>query len=142
MAYATAADMEERFGREELVARTDRDATGVVDGAVLGRALADAEAEIDGYLAARYALPLPTVPPLLARIACDIARYRLWEDQASEEVRRRYEDARRLLEAIGRGVVSLGLPANLPPDQKPALSMAAAKSGPAPVFDRAATEGY
>lgn len=142
MAYATAADMEARFGADELVARTDRNATGTVDGTVLARALADAGAEIDGYLAARYQLPLPTIPPMLARIACDIARYRLWEDLASDEVRRRYEDARRLLEAISRGTVSLGLPANLPQDQKPGLSMAAAKSGPAPVFDRATTEGY
>lgn len=142
MSYATQADMEARYGLDELVARTDRNAVGAVDATVLNRALADADAEIDGYLAARYALPLPTVPAMLARIACDIARYRLWEDLASDEVRRRYEDARRLLEAISRGTVSLGLPANLPADQKPCLSMAAAKSGPAPVFDRAATGGY
>lgn len=142
MAYATAADMQARYGLDELVARTDRNATGAVDTTVLNRALSDADAEIDGYLAARYRLPLPTVPPMLARIACDIARYRLWEDMASDEVRRRYEDARRLLEALSRGTVSLGLPASLPDSQKPGLSMAAAKSGPAPVFSRDGTGGY
>lgn len=142
MAYATRADMEARFGLDELVARTNRAGGTTVDADVLGRALADADAEIDGYLASRYNLPLPTVPPVLARIACDIARYRLWEDIASDDVRRRYEDARRLLEAISKGVVSLGLPANLPEAQKPQLSMAAAKAGPAPVFDRATTDGY
>ncbi len=142
MAYATQADMEARFGLEELVARTDRNATGAVDATVLNRALSDADAEIDGYLATRYRLPLPTVPAVLARIACDIARYRLWEELASDEVRRRYEDARRLLEALSRGTVSLGLPADLPDDEKPGLSMAAAKSGPAPIFDRAGTGGY
>lgn len=142
MSYATQADMEARFGRDELIARTDRNATGSVDGAVLDRALADADAEIDGYLAARYALPLPTVPPMLARIACDIARYRLWEDMASDEVRRRYEDARRLLEMMARGTVALGLPADLPAASQPHPSMAAAIAGPAPVFSRAGTAWY
>ncbi|MCR6494794.1 DUF1320 family protein [Thermomonas sp. S9] len=50
--------------------------------------LDDAQAEIDGYIASRYKLPLPTVPAALARIACDVARYRLWEDVASDDVRR------------------------------------------------------
>ena len=142
MIYVTQAGMESRFGLDELVARTNRAGGSSVDAEVLARALGDADAEIDGYLAARYALPLPTVPPVLARIACDIARYRLWEDLASEEVRRRYEDARRLLEAISRGTVSLGLPAGLPPASQPQLAMAAASGGPAPVFSRAGTSGY
>lgn len=142
MPYASAADMQSRFGLEELTARTDRNGTGAVDAAVLSRALADADAEIDGYLATRYRLPLPTVPPVLVRVACDIARYRLWEDLASEEVRRRYEDARRMLEALTRGHVSLGLPATLPLEQQPSLSLAAAKSGAAPNFDRDGLAGF
>lgn len=142
MAYATVADLIDRYGEAEIQQRTDRVGAGVIDAAVAQRALDDAQAEIDGYLSSRYRLPLPTMPPLLSRIACDIARYRLWEDLASPEVRTRYEDARRLLEAISRGTVSLGLPDSLPPDQKPTLSMAAAKSGPAPVFDAASMEGF
>lgn len=142
MAYATLADLIARFGEEEITQRTDRVNAGTPDAAIAARALDDASAEIDGYLATRYQLPLPTVPAMLARIACDIARYRLWEDLASPEVRQRYEDARRLLESISRGVVSLGLPANLPPAAQPALSLAAAKSGPAPRFDDAGMGGY
>lgn len=134
MAYATVSDLIARFGEAELIQLTDRAGAHAVDGAIAQRALDDAAAEIDGYLASRYQLPLPTVPPLLARIACDIARYLLWEDRASDEVRRRYEDARRMLEAIGKGAVSLGLPANLPPTAQPQLSLAAARAGPAPVF--------
>lgn len=111
MAYATQADLVTRFGEDELIQLTDRAGAGVPDATIVGRALADAEAEMDGYLAARYALPMATVPGVLVRIACDIARYRLWEDRASDEVRRRYEDARRILESIAKGTVSLGLPA-------------------------------
>lgn len=142
MAYATVADLIARFGEEELIQLTDRAGAHAVDSAIAQRALDDASAEMDGYLAVRYQLPLPTVPTLLARIACDVARYRLWEDHASDEVRRRYEDARRLLEAIAKGLVSLGLPANLPPAAQPQLSLAAAKSGPAPVFGPDQMGGY
>lgn len=137
MAYATPAMLAARVGADRLVDLTDRDGDGIGDDPMIAQALADAEAEIDGYLAARYRLPLPTVPAILARIACDIAIYRLLSLRRMgdiEDARRRYEDGRRLLEAIGRGTVSLGLPAALPPEQQPGLSLAAAKSGPAPVF--------
>lgn len=134
MGYCTQGDLIARFGEPELIQRADRDGDGTPDAAVVSRAIDDASAEIDGYLASRYQLPLPTVPALMVRIAGDIARYLLWQEQASDEVRRRYEDARRLLEAISVGKVSLGLPASLPPAQQPVLSAAAAKSGPAPAF--------
>ena len=145
MAYATPAQLATRYGHDRLVEITDRDANGVADDPMIAQALADAEAEIDGYLAARYRLPLPTVPPLLVRIACDIAVYRLLSLRRMgdiEDARSRYEDARRLLEAISKGIVSLGLPANLPQDQRPALSLAAARSGADPLFDRSGTGGY
>ncbi|MCX8016619.1 MAG: DUF1320 domain-containing protein [Rhodocyclaceae bacterium] len=134
MSYATPAMLAVRVGAERLIEITDRMGAGAVDAAVAGKALMDAAAEIDGYLAVRYTLPLATVPPMLARLACAIARYRLWEDLASERVRQEYEDARRVLEQLARGQVSLGLPASLPEAQRPGMSLAAAQSGPAPVF--------
>ena len=149
MAYATPAQLATRYGHDRLVEITDRDANGVADDPMIAQALADAladaEAEIDGYLAARYRLPLPTVPPLLARIACDIAVYRLLSLRRMgdiEDARVRYEDARRLLEALAKGLVALGLPADLPQDQRPAPSLAAARSGADPLFDRSGTGGY
>lgn len=108
MTYATAADLIERYGEPELLAVADRGGSGAIDAWTVERALLDADAEIDAYLAARYPLPLASVPPVLARIACDIARYRLWADRASEEVRRRYDDARRFLEFLAKGDVQLG----------------------------------
>lgn len=109
--YAQVADLVDRFGQAELVELTDRTSPvpTVLDTAVAERALADADAQIDGYLGARYQLPLPSVSPLLVRIACDIARYLLWEDRASDEVRERYRDAVRMLEALAKGIVTLGL---------------------------------
>jgi phage gp36-like protein len=106
--YATVADLVRRYGEAEIQQLTDRldPPAGAIDSAVAERALADADAEIDAYLAARYAVPMSPAPAVVGRLACDIARFRLWEDRASDEVRRRYEDARRMLEAIAAGRVS------------------------------------
>lgn len=112
MAYATQQNMIDRFAEEELVQLTDRQDTGVIDVAVLNLALADADAEIEGYLVGRYQLPLASVPPILAHIACDLARYHLYDDHATDHVRQRYEDARNLLQNIAKGNVQLGLPAS------------------------------
>ena len=111
MSYVTKQDLIDRFGEEELIQLTDRAGAGVIDDQVLNRAIADADAEIDGYLAGRYVLPLAVVPASLGRIAADLARYYLYEDAATEHVRQRYEDAVRFLRAVGEGKVSLGIDA-------------------------------
>lgn len=112
MPYATQSDMTDRFGAVELAQLTDRDNGLVIDATVLGRALADADAEIDAYLATRYQLPLASVPPVLARMAADVARYRLYDDRATDAVRTRYEDAVALLKRMASGDVQL--PAAVP----------------------------
>ncbi len=109
MTYATLETMVERFGSDELTQRTDRAGTGEMDAQVMDRALADADAEVNGYLAVRYALPLVGVPTALARVAADIARYRLYDDGVPETVRKRYEDAVALLKRIANGDVKLVL---------------------------------
>jgi phage gp36-like protein len=108
--YGTVADMVNRFSEAEIVQLTDRHLprTGLMDEAVVGQALADARAEIDVYLSNRYALPIDPVPPVLVRVVCDIARYRLYDDAAPEEVRSRYTDALTLLRDLARGTASLG----------------------------------
>jgi len=107
MTYATQADLIDRFGATELAQRTDRTNGTVIDTVVLGRSLSDADAEIDGYLATRYTLPLPSTPPVINRLACDIARYRLYDDGVPETVRLRYQDAVALLKRMAAGDVQL-----------------------------------
>lgn len=72
-------------------------------------AIADAAQEVDGYIGRVYTLPLPTVPSLLRRLTANIARYHLHDDDAGTEVRRRYEDALRMLKAIAARELSLGV---------------------------------
>lgn len=139
MNYATQQDMVDRFAEVELVQLTDSTNSGAIDAAVLGRALDDADAEIDGYLAGRYALPLTTVPKILVGYACDIARYRLYDDRATEHVAKRYDDAVRYLRMVAEGKVGLGLSSA---SEAAAPAGGPAISAPARVFSHDTLKDY
>jgi len=109
MTYATQQNMTDRFGSQELIELTDEDNAGSINAAALGVALTDADAEINSYLAGRYTLPLTQTSDELVRMACDIARYRLFDTRASEQVKARYDDAIKKLRDVSRGVASLGI---------------------------------
>ncbi|WP_028574353.1 gp436 family protein [Desulfonatronovibrio hydrogenovorans] len=109
MPYCTVQDLIKRFGESEMIELTDREHSGEVDHDVAQRALDDAAAEVDGYLGSRYSLPLSEPPAVLSRVTADIARFRLHDTLATEEVRKRYEDARQFLEHVARGKISLGV---------------------------------
>jgi len=110
MAYCVKADMVSRFSEIEMVQLTDQDNLGIIDDTVLDLAINDASAEIDSYLG-NYTLPLVTVPLSLVRIACDIARYYLYDDMVPADgvVLKRYEDALRFLRSVAKGDISLGV---------------------------------
>lgn len=101
--YATEENLVARFGQEvdQLKLMHASTSTAVDD------ALQDATEEINGYIGGRYALPLPNVPSNLERMACDIARYRLYFQQPTEEVRKRYEDAISFLKLVATGKAHL-----------------------------------
>lgn len=109
--YATVADMVARFGDTEVMQLSDRNMSNQIDQAVVDLALADASAEIDCYLG-RYSLPFTKVPPLLVRLCCDVARYRLTSAggvQITAEIERRYHmDEVNLLQNLASGAVTLG----------------------------------
>lgn len=110
-AYATSQDITDRNGADQLVLIADRDGDGVADAAAVSKALEDASAEIDAYLAVKYTLPLASPPPLLAHLCVDIAVYRLAADAyvATDERRKRFDDALLLLLRLATGEASLGI---------------------------------
>lgn len=115
--YATRDDMFERYGRDELQLAAARDGGSRIDRTTLDTALSDASAEIDACISARYALPLPSVPPFFVRLCCLIAYYRISDDAGTvtEEKRQRYEDAIEYLKRAVEGTAGLGLD-NAPPE--------------------------
>lgn len=109
-----------RYPNRDLVQLTNEDPTQTsINATVIDQALADASAEIDGYLDGRFALPLTDAPTVLNRLACDVAMYRLQSLRPIHDMadaRQRYEDAVQLLVRVARGEVTLGLTAdNLEP---------------------------
>ena len=110
MDYARLPDLYARFGEREINQIADIDRTGTADAVLVDRALSDAAAEIDAALLGRYALPVATVPDLLRRIACDLARYFLYADQPGKEVEARAKNAREMLLWIASGKLKLDLP--------------------------------
>lgn len=109
MSYTSQSLLTERFGAALLVQLTDRAAvpTGLVDPVVVGRAVSDTDAVIDGYLAGRYVLPLGATPPLVADLALSIAIYKLHPFAPDPKIEADYKDAVKALEAIAKGVIRL-----------------------------------
>lgn len=141
MAYIDRTYMETAFGAFELEKLTDRDGSaGAIVDAVLDQAIAGAEAEVNGYLTGRYALPLQQTPEILRPWTADIARYRLHTEIVPEAVQDRYERALQQLRKIRDGHLSLG-------DDNPELSAEPDTGGPQfegdeRIFDRESLKGF
>jgi phage gp36-like protein len=120
MAYATLQTLVDQVGVDEVTRSADRDLDGVADVAVVDRAIADADAEIDSYVGAIYKVPLAPVPSVVVTYSAVIAMYRLSSDigTLTEEKRQRYEDAIRWLRDVASGKAVLG--ADVEPEAKSA----------------------
>ncbi|EOF5041049.1 gp436 family protein [Providencia rettgeri] len=119
MSYATLNDMYARYSQSDLHTLIDvkidnsftLSSEELTDARhrLLQIALDDATATIDGYIDGRATLPLKTVPTVLIRVACVLARFSLEEGQATEKATKDKEDVIRLLEKVSAGDISLGL---------------------------------
>ena len=113
MSYSTKEEVREMLKddalkREELVAP-------IIEGAI-----ADADAEIDGYLAKRYAVPLSPAPKVINKFSKDIAVYNLFSrigiDESTDQKTylNRYNAAIKFFELVADGKVSIGTEADDP----------------------------
>ena len=120
MAYATTTDMIDAFGEAEMIRLTAPE--GGLDEAVVvvraENALADASATIDGYLRARYAVPLADPPPREIARACRIlARFDLAQGEQrspSESMTKERDGVIAWLRDVAAGRVDLDVPATPP----------------------------
>ena len=135
--YASVQDCIDRRGERAVGVLRDPEGT---DGP-LERALADAAAEIDAYIGARHDVPLDPVPAIVQLACVDIGMYRAASDAArlTDEARRRYDDASRLLRDVARGVISLG--ARDPDPPASATSPAVLLDAPPRVMTRKSLKG-
>ena len=107
MAYCTRDNLVQRFGQREIDDLLDRDNNDSDDTDTLTQTIADADSLIDSYVSAKYQTPLSPVPQIITYISCDITRFMLWDDNAPEEVRKRYDDAIARLKDIAKGMMKL-----------------------------------
>lgn len=104
MLYATPEGLVKRYGEQSI-----KTLAVSADSPKVAEALEDASQTIDSYLAGRYTLPLKSVPAVLERHCCYIARYFLEKNRSTEQARRDYDDSIRYLEKVANGTISLGI---------------------------------
>lgn len=114
MPYATQSDLAARFGEAELLQQTDLTGTGAINDQAVADALTDASALIDGYVSARYSLPLSVVPGLLVGVCCDLARYALYIEAVPPIVQQRRDQAIATLRDISLGKLRLEVGGDTP----------------------------
>jgi len=128
MSYIGYHDLVLAFGENEIVSLSDRDRDGFPDSGVIDDATSFADSHIDSYLRERYPVPLALLPSNLKGMACDFARYRLYQDQPTELVQNRYDVGCFYLKDVARGLVNL--------DVGQGSEKAVAYSEPAQIFTR------
>lgn len=126
MTFASVDDLRLRYGDQELRLLADRDGDGVLDVGVVEAHLQDADAEIISELAGSVTID-PANPPLnLKRLACQIARYRLYGANPPEAPRKDYEDTLKFLRLVRDGKANLdggaSAPIKIPPSPRAAAT--------------------
>jgi phage gp36-like protein len=110
MAYCAREDLAPYVSEEILVQLTDDDNAGFVDEAIVTKAIADAEAEIDSYCCGLYAVPFDPVPAIIEKIAAEIALKNLFSrrQDVPENQAKQYDNNVRFLRDVAKGIISLG----------------------------------
>ncbi len=118
MGYITQEDLLRADGNLVWNMAVNRETNGL-DEEKIRQAISDADAEIDSFLSRRYPLPLAVteIPRPLQRVALSLAFYWLSErdNQVTELIQKRYDDAIKTLREMASGVRDLGLPAYAAP---------------------------
>jgi len=134
MAYCTLDDIKKALEEATVVQLTDDEnlkptAIDPVDpdhAAIIARvdeAIETADAEIDGYCAVKYSVPLSPVPAVVNKLSVELAIYYLHGRRGiPEKIEKRYERAVSRLKDIARGLLFLGV------DPEPVASTSADSS--------------
>jgi len=107
MLYCNKQSLIDRFSEDELIQLTDRTNLGVINDDVLNRAIKDASTEMDGYLS-RFNYSADNLPTTLEPLACNIARYYLYDDAPTDHITTRYDNAIKYLEKLNKGTLTIG----------------------------------
>ena len=124
MAYCTAAEVLDMLKEDMLnviigdnyIENEDERIQAITP--IVEQAIADADAEIDGYLAKRYKVPFEKTPQVINKFAKDIALYNMVsrkgvdENDREKTYRTRYNAAIAFLTKVAEGRISIGVSEN------------------------------
>ena len=124
MAYCTAAEVLDMLKEDMLnviigdnyIENEDERIQAITP--IVEQAIADADAEIDGYLAKRYKVPFEKTPQVINKFAKDIALYNMVSRKGVDENDRektyltRYNAAIAFLTKVAEGILSIGVSEN------------------------------
>lgn len=124
MAYCTAAEVLDMLKEDMLnviigdnyIENEDERIQAITP--IVEQAIADADAEIDGYLAKRYKVPFEKTPQVINKFAKDIALYNMVSRKGVDENERektyltRYNAAIAFLTKVAEGKISIGVSEN------------------------------
>ncbi|MBI4665364.1 MAG: DUF1320 domain-containing protein [Nitrospinae bacterium] len=142
MSYCVIDDITKKLDERTLIELTDTAGTGTVDAAKVERAIRDADALIDSFVAKHYKTPMSPVPALVADLSATIAivslhRFRSVESPAWSQA---YDRAMTVLKGVAEGNATLdGAPENPPPADS--VASALTFSAPGRVFSRDSLKG-
>lgn len=108
MSYCTIEDIKNIIPERELINLTNDNPSlsSVIDQNRYEAVSIVADSLVDGYLRARYKLPLKTIPLFVKQIAQDICAYRLYSRRPNdipENIVKNYENAIKSLTEIKKG---------------------------------------
>jgi phage gp36-like protein len=146
MAYTTQTEIEAAFSAATILALVDDAKVGSVDTNGLARitaAITAASQEIDAYCRRHYSVPFVTTPPIVEKLATDLAGYYLYRRRMAEfgtpeDIKDLRAGAVRQLEQIAKGILDLGVE----PQPTSSAAVVAVSGGPDALFDATTLEDF
>jgi len=111
--YCTLEDIKAHLPAKDI-AELSNDGRNTINEDVVDAAINESGVLIDSMIGGRYSLPFQNVPPLLKNICINLSIYNLQQRQINLDdnsgMRKRYDNAMKLLEKIASGEILLGAP--------------------------------
>ena len=138
--YCTQDDIQNSgIPEDDLIQLTDDNDQGVVDAAVVAKAISRADEMIDGYLRSRYDVPIDPVPGMLNTLAIDLVVYFIYGHRphidTPERITTAFRDAKSELQKMQTGTIQL------PVNTKSGSASSATFSGSDRLFSRDSMKG-
>jgi phage gp36-like protein len=117
--YCTLDDIKANLPERRIVELTDDlnpSRSGTINEEIVSKAIEESSVLINSIIGGRYSLPFSDTPPVLRSICADLSIHNLYGRRLDLEdnpgMRKKYDNAMKLLQMIADGSVSLGVPPN------------------------------